>query len=101
MRSIVIYYSMTGNTKTIATAIQQGVGPGCNLVSMEIRDKSTRIYFAKLAESMMKYKELRRFRILFPPEEEGTKKPLSRRKQHPRIKVQDGVTKILDETNET
>jgi hypothetical protein len=49
---------------------------------------------------MMKYQKLRRFRILFPPEEEGTKEPLSRRKQHPRIDVQDGVTKILDETNE-
>jgi len=67
-----------------------------NWEPMEIREKSTRIYFAKLAESMMKYKELRRFRILFPPEEEGTKEPLSRRKRHPRIEVQDGVTKILD-----
>jgi ferredoxin/flavodoxin len=72
-----------------------------NWEPMEIRQKSTRIYFAKLAESMMKYKELRRFRILFPPGEEGTKEPLSRRKQHPRIKVQDGVTKILDDTKET
>jgi len=72
-----------------------------NWEPMEIRDKSTRIYFAKLAESMLKYNELRRFRILFPLAEEGTKKPLSRRKQHPRIKVQDGVTKILDEINET
>jgi ferredoxin/flavodoxin len=44
-----------------------------NWEPMEIREKSTRIYFAKLAESLMKYKELRRFRILFPPEEEGTK----------------------------
>jgi hypothetical protein len=46
---------------------------------------------------MMKYKELRRFRILFPPEEEGTKEPLSRRKQHPRIEVQDAVTNILED----
>jgi ferredoxin/flavodoxin len=69
-----------------------------NWEPMDIRDKSTRIYFAKLAESMMKYKELRRFRILFPPEEEGTKEPICKRKQHPRIKVQDGITTILDET---
>jgi ferredoxin/flavodoxin len=63
---------------------------------MEIREKSTRIYFAKLAESMMKYKELRRFRPLFPPGEEGKKNPLSRREQHPRLEVQDGVAKKAD-----
>ena len=39
MRSIVIYYSMTGNTKTIATAIQQGIGPECNLVPLENVDR--------------------------------------------------------------
>jgi hypothetical protein len=66
---------------------------------MEIRDKSTKIYFAKLAESMMQYRELRRFRPLFPIEEECAKKPLSRRKQHPRLKVQDGIATILDEAN--
>jgi flavodoxin/ferredoxin len=71
-----------------------------NWEPMEIRDKSTRIYFAKLAESMMKYKDLRRFRPLFPPAEEGTKEPLSRRKHHPRLEVHDGIAKILDESNE-
>jgi ferredoxin/flavodoxin len=70
-----------------------------NWEPMEIRDKSTKIYFAKLAESMMQYRELRRFRPLFPIEEEGAKKPLSRRKQHPRLKVQDGIATILDEAN--
>jgi len=67
---------------------------------MEIREKSTRIYFAKLAESMMKYQELRRFRILITPGEEGTKEPICKRKQHPRIEEKNGITKILDETGE-
>jgi ferredoxin/flavodoxin len=72
-----------------------------NWEPMEIRDKSTRIYFAKLAESMVRYKELRRFRPLFPLEAEGAKEPLSRRKQHPRLMVQDGIAKILDEATRT
>ena len=29
---------MTGNTKTTATAIQQGIGPECNLVPLEKAD---------------------------------------------------------------
>jgi len=65
---------------------------------MEIREESTRIYFAKLAESMFKNKDLRRFRVLFPPEEEGTKEPLSKRKQHPKIKIQDGIVSICNES---
>ena len=35
MRGIVICHSMTGNTKIIATAIQQGIGPECSLVSLK------------------------------------------------------------------
>ncbi|MEJ2111864.1 MAG: flavodoxin domain-containing protein, partial [Acidobacteriota bacterium] len=34
MKSIVIYYSMTGNTKKIAEAIQKGIGPNCDLVCL-------------------------------------------------------------------
>ena len=64
---------------------------------MEIRAESTRKYFNLLAESMMKYKELRRFRCLFTPEEEGTKAPLSKRTYHPKIKVKDGIVSFCDE----
>lgn len=74
-------------------AIQVNWGP------MEIREESTRIYFVKLAESMVKYKDLRRFRILFPPEEEGTKEALSKRMQHPKIKIQDGIVSICERMN--
>jgi hypothetical protein len=48
--------------------------------------------FAKIAEPMEEYKELRRFRSPIT-REEGPDTPLYKKKKHPKLVIRDGVIK--------
>jgi flavodoxin/Pyruvate/2-oxoacid:ferredoxin oxidoreductase delta subunit len=52
-------------------------------------------YYSLLAEPMIKYKELRRFRNLSTVEE-GSDKPWYKLKKHPRLTIRDGVARLRD-----
>ncbi|MBN1831648.1 MAG: hypothetical protein JW896_06000 [Deltaproteobacteria bacterium] len=56
--------------------------------------------FARIAEPMEKYKELRRFRSLIT-REEGTDTPLYKKKNHPKLVNRDGVMKETKWMKET
>ena len=50
--------------------------------------------FTMLAEPMKKYKELRHFRSLVAPAEEGQDKQLYKIRQHPRFIMRDGIARL-------
>ncbi|HEY97554.1 MAG TPA: hypothetical protein G4O16_05160 [Dehalococcoidia bacterium] len=57
-------------------------------------EKLRKVLFNWLAEPMKKYKDLRHFRSLISPEEEGRDKPLYKINKHPRIILRDGVARV-------
>jgi NAD-dependent dihydropyrimidine dehydrogenase PreA subunit len=61
---------------------------------MDKREDIVKSAFSQLAAPMIKYKDLRRFRSLFPLEEVGRDKPLYKIKQHPRLIIRDGVVRF-------
>ena len=48
-------------------------------------------HYGHVAESMIEFKDLRRFRSLIPPGTEGTEKPLYKRAEHPKLVIRNGV----------
>jgi len=64
-----------------------------NWEPVEKREELTKSVFRWIAQPMKEFKELRRYRSLVLPAEEGQGKPLYTIKKHPRLILRDGVVR--------
>ena len=86
--------------KDYARIVKEAMKLGCTTFGLEggepfvspIWEDMIKATFSRLAESLMTYKDLRRFRYPFTVEE-GSGRPLYKIKKHPRLILRNGVAK--------